>query len=523
MIRSDYLIIGSGIAGLSLALKVAQKAPVSLITKKKLFDSSTGKAQGGIACVIDKSDSFEKHIQDTLVSGAGLCDKGKVTKMVSEAPYRLNELINLGVKFTKKENNQDEFDLGLEGGHSERRILHAGDVTGYEIENVLIKNVLKNKNITVFENYTAIDLIINKNNICCGAYVFVNEKNHIEIFQAKITALACGGASKTYLYTSNPDIATGDGIAMAYRAGADIANMEFVQFHPTCLYNKDAKSFLISEAVRGEGAILRLKDGSQFMDKYSSKKELAPRDIVARAIDKELKIRREECVYLDITSKSRNFLMKRFPNIYIKCLEYDIDMAKDLIPVIPSAHFFCGGVRINEYGRTNIKNLYALGETSCSGIHGANRLASNSLLEGIVYADRVYKDSLKFLNEKYHNVQNSSCKYKTSKNNALIYMQEWEEIRRTSWNYLGIARSNEKLIKAKKRISILKSEINTFFKSSTITVENIELRNIACIANLIVNSAMQRKESRGLHYNIDYPKMLQTTKDTVINIKDTPK
>ncbi|MDR1522626.1 MAG: L-aspartate oxidase [Endomicrobium sp.] len=517
MIRSDYLIIGSGIAGLSLALKVAQKAKVSLITKKKLFDSSTDKAQGGIACVIDKSDSFEKHIQDTLVSGAGLCDKDKVTKLVQESPDRLNELISLGVEFTKKENNPNEFDLGLEGGHSQRRILHAGDVTGNEIENVLIKNILKNKSITVFENYTAIDLIVNENNICCGAYVFANEKNYIEIFQAKIIALACGGASKTYLYTSNPDVSTGDGIAMAYRAGTDVANMEFVQFHPTCLYNKNAKSFLISEAVRGEGAILRLKDGSQFMDKYSPQKELAPRDIVARAIDKELKTRRQDCVYLDITSKSKSFLMKRFPNIYIKCLDYGIDMAKDMIPVIPAAHFFCGGVKIDEHGRTNIKNLYALGETSCSGIHGANRLASNSLLEGIVYADRVYKDSLRLLNGKYYDLQNLPNKYKTSKNNSLVYMQEWEEIRRASWNYLSITRSNEKLIKAKKRISILKSEINTFFKHSPVTVENIELRNIACIADLIVNSALQRKESRGLHYNVDYPEMLPVAKDIVLN------
>ncbi|MDR1244097.1 MAG: L-aspartate oxidase [Endomicrobium sp.] len=521
MIKSDYLIIGSGIAGLSLALKAAQNSTVSLITKKKLFDSSTGKAQGGIACVMDKHDSFKEHIQDTLVSGAGLCNKNMVKKMVSEAPARLNELINLGVKFTKKENNQDEFDLGLEGGHSKRRILHAADFTGKEIENVLIKNVLKNKNITVFENHPAIDLIINKNNICVGAYVFVSKKNYIETFQAKIVALACGGASKTYLYTSNPDVATGDGIAMAYRAGADIANMEFVQFHPTSLYNKDAKSFLISEAVRGEGAILRSKDGNPFMKKYSTKKELAPRDIVTRAIDKELKTRRDNCVYLDITSKSRSFLMKRFPNIYAKCLEYGIDMAKDMIPVIPAAHFFCGGVKIDVNGRTKIKNLYALGETACSGIHGANRLASNSLLEGIVYADRVYNDSVYYLNEKRYDLKDFSYKYKSSKENALIYMQEWEEIRRTSWNYLSIVRSNEKLIKAKKRIDLLKSEINTFFECSPITVENIELRDIVCIADLIVNSAMQRKESRGLHYNIDYPKMLPTAEDTIINIKDT--
>ncbi|MDR1417764.1 MAG: L-aspartate oxidase [Endomicrobium sp.] len=521
MIKSDYLIIGSGIAGLKLALKVAQTATVSLITKKKLSDSCTQKAQGGIACVIDKSDTFQEHIQDTLTSGAGLCNKDMVTKMVNEAPDRLNELIKLGVNFTKKENNQEEFDLGLEGGHSKRRILHTRDLTGKEIENCLITNILKNKNITIFENHTAIDLIINKDNICLGAYVFANKQNSIETFQAKITALACGGAGKTYLYTSNPDISTGDGIAMAYRVGADIANMEFVQFHPTCLYRENTNFFLISEAVRGEGAILRLKDGSQFMHKYSQKKELAPRDIVARAIDNELKTRKENYVYLDITSKNKNFLIKRFPNIYTKCLEYGIDMEKDMIPVTPAAHFFCGGVKIDVNGRTNIKNLYALGETACSGIHGANRLASNSLLEAIVYADRVYKDSLKFLNKKHYDLPSFSCQYKISKESSFIHMQECEEVRHISWNYLNISRSNENLIKAKKKINTLTNKVNTLFENSPITIENIELRNITCIADLIVNSAIQRKESRGLHYNINYPTMLPVAKDTIINIKDS--
>jgi L-aspartate oxidase len=516
MIKSDYLIIGSGIAGLSLALKVAQTSTVSLITKKNLSDSSTQKAQGGIACVIEKSDSFQDHIQDTLISGAGLCDKEMVTRMVKEAPERLNELIKLGVEFTKKENSQ-EFDLGLEGGHRKRRVLHVKDFTGKEIEDCLIAN-LKNKNITIFENYTAIDLIINKDNICLGAYVFAGKQNSVEIFQAKVTALACGGASKTYLYTSNPDISTGDGISMAYRAGADIANMEFVQFHPTCLYS-DAK-FLISEALRGEGALLRLKDGRQFMGKYSSKKELASRDVVTRAIDNELKEGKENYVCLDITSKSKAFLLNRFPSIYAKCLEYGIDMAKDMIPVTPAAHFFCGGVKIDVNGRTNIKNLYALGETASSGIHGANRLASNSLLEAVVYADRVYKDSLKFLNEEYRDFPNSSCKYKISKEISFMYTEELEQVRRISWDYLNISRSNENLIKAKEKINALKNEVNASFERSPITLENIELRNIVCIADLIVNSALQRKESRGLHYNTDYPTMLPIAKDTVINIKD---
>jgi L-aspartate oxidase len=518
MIKSDYLVIGSGIAGLSFTLKAAKKGTVSLITKRKLFDSSTGRAQGGVACVTDNLDTFDEHVKDTLVSGAGLCDKEMVKKMIKEAPDRIKELIELGVKFTKKDDSPD-FDLGLEGGHGKRRVLHAGDVTGSEIEKVLINNVPKFNNISVYEDYTAIDLILDSCGVCCGAYVLNNDKENIEIFQSKIIVLACGGSGKTYLYTSNPDVATGDGIAMAYRAGADIANMEFVQFHPTCLYNSEVKSFLISEALRGEGAILRLKNGERFIDKYSSQKELAPRDIVARAIDTELKARRESFVYLDITSKSRDFLVRRFPNIYSKCLEYGIDMAKDMIPVIPAAHFFCGGVKIEENARTDVKNLYAIGETSCSGVHGANRLASNSLLEGIVYADRAYKDSLKLLNRQHSKIEENAYKILyASRNPTAVYMYEWEEIRRLAWSYLGIYRSNEKLLKAKKRIDVLKNEIDKYFVQASISVDSIELRNIACIAELILRSAMIRKESRGLHFNVDYPFMLTETCDTILNI-----
>jgi L-aspartate oxidase len=516
MIKSDYLIIGSGIAGLSLALKASKNGSVSLITKRRLFDSSTGKAQGGIACVIDGLDSFEEHIHDTLISGAGLCNRKMVEKMVFEAPDRVAELIKMGVEFTKKEGSSLYLDLGLEGGHSKRRILHAGDVTGNEIERVLISNISKHRNIIVYEDHSAIDLILDDNKICRGVYVFNNKNNDTEIFEAKITVLACGGAGKTYLYTSNPDVATGDGIAMAYRAGANIANMEFIQFHPTCLYNSNAKSFLISEAVRGEGAVLRLRNGEQFMEKYSPQKELASRDIVARAIDSELKDRRERFVYLDITSKNKNFLIKRFPNIYIKCLEYGIDMVKDMIPVIPAAHFFCGGVAIDENGRTSIKNLYAAGETACSGIHGANRLASNSLLEGVVYADRVYKDSLQFLKKKYSKISNKFIRNSSSKNKSMIFIQKWKETRRLAWNYLGISRSDSKLLKAHKKMNILKKEIDQYFDSTPITVDTIELRNIACMVELITCSAIQRKESRGLHYNTDYPFMLTNTKDTII-------
>lgn len=524
MIKSDYLIIGSGIAGLSLALKASKKGNVALITKRKLFDSATGKAQGGVACVTDKSDSFEQHIEDTIVAGAGLCNEKMVKRMVMEGPERIQELIGLGVKFTRKSYSDSEFELGLEGGHSKRRILHAGDITGNEIERALIENILKHQNIIVYEEHTAMDLIIDDKGICRGAFVFRNERNDVEVFEAKVIVLACGGAGKSYLYTSNPDVATGDGIAMAYRAGADIANMEFVQFHPTCLYNPIAKSFLISEAVRGEGGILRLQNGETFMEKYHLLKELAPRDIVARAIDSELKTRGENFVYLDITEKERDFLVKRFPNIYATCLEYGIDISKDMIPVVPAAHYFCGGVLVDEYARTSIENLYAIGETACSGVHGANRLASNSLLEGMVYAHRVYEDSQSLLGKKYSDISSVQLNNKqTSSTESTVFVQDWEEVRRLTWNYLGISRSDERLAKAEKRIEIIKDEIEDYFWSLPFTVDRIEVRNIADIAEMIVRSAMLRKESRGLHYNTDYPFILPEAKDTVIKIKPVKK
>jgi L-aspartate oxidase len=521
MIKSDYLIVGSGIAGLSLALKASKNYSVSLVTKRAMFDSSTGKAQGGICCVTDKLDSFEEHINDTLISGAGLCNNKMVERMVVEAPARIKELIALGVNFTKKDDCDTEFDLGLEGGHTKRRILHTKDTTGNEIENILIKNIKKHKNITVYEEHTAIDLILDDYGACRGAYVLNNEDNSVRIFESKIIVLATGGAGKTYLYTTNPDVGTGDGIAMAYRAGADIANMEFVQFHPTCLYNSAAKSFLISEAVRGEGAVLKLKNGERFMEKYSAQKELAPRDIVAKAIDSELKASGENFVYLDIREKSRDFIVSKFPNIYENCLKYGIDITKDMIPVTPAAHFFCGGIAIDENGRTNIKNLYAIGEASCSGVHGANRLASNSLLEGVVYADRAYKDSLQFLDKESVPVKIKPIKKNTKSLNetADVFMQKWQEIRRLAWNYLGISRSNAKLLEAKKKISDLKHAIDNRFVSTSFTVDRIELRNIACIAEVIVDSAMLRKESRGLHFNTDYPFILPEAKNTVINIR----
>lgn len=520
MIKSDYLIIGSGIAGLSFALKACQNGNVALITKRKLFDSATGKAQGGIACVSDKSDSFEEHIRDTMVAGAGLCNKKAVEMVVREGPDRLQEIIKLGVKFSKKSYSDSEFELGLEGGHSKRRILHAGDSTGNEIERALIENISRSPNIIVYEEHTAVDLILDDKGACRGAYVFKNEKSEVEIFEAKATVLACGGAGKAYLYTSNPDIATGDGIAMAYRAGADITNMEFVQFHPTCLFNPEAKSFLISEAVRGEGGILRLKNGDEFMEKYHPLKELAPRDIVARAIDSELKASGDNFVYLDITAKDRDYLVKRFPNIYSTCLGYGMDISKDMIPVVPAAHYFCGGVAVDENGKTTVKNLYAIGETSCTGLHGANRLASNSLLESLVYAHRAYEDSLPLPGRKYADINIKQMNNpQAASSESTVFVQDWNEIRRIAWNYLGISRSDERLSKAEKRIALIEDEIGQYFWSSPLTVDRIEVRNIAFITEMIVRSARLRKESRGLHFNTDYPFALPEAKDTVINIK----
>ena len=398
MIKTKYLVIGSGIAGLSFALRASESASVSVVTKRGVFDSATGYAQGGIASVIERTDNFKSHVEDTLIAGAGLCRKPVVEMVVKNGPESIRDLEKWGVKFSKNKN--DSFELGLEAGHTHRRILHSGDITGEEIEKKLIKQSLKSRNIKMYENHIAVDLITKskiqkkfqrENEVCYGAYVLDKASGKIKTFLADFIVLAAGGAGKVYLYTSNPDVSAGDGIAMAYRAGAVISNMEFIQFHPTCLYHPKAKSFLISEAVRGEGAKLKLKDGRAFMNKYHPKKELAPRDIVARAIDAELKKSGEDHVFLDITHKESSFVKKRFPNIYAKCLKFGIDMTKDLIPVVPAAHYCCGGVKTDTFAQTAIKNLFAIGETACTGLHGANRLASNSLLEALVFSKRAYE------------------------------------------------------------------------------------------------------------------------------------
>lgn len=524
--ESDFLVIGSGIAGLSFAIQAANHGRVALVTKQEIRESATNYAQGGIASVFSKEDTFDSHIQDTLVAGAGICHEDVVKLVVEEGPGVIKNLIDWGVEFTT---SGDSYHLTREGGHSQRRIFHADDLTGRAIERALVTAAKQNPNIKIYEHHVAIDLITQSKvvkkkltpNRCLGAHVLDASSNTVKTFIAKITFLATGGAGKVYLYTSNPDVASGDGVAMAYRAGASIANMEFMQFHPTTLYHPQAKSFLISEAVRGEGAILRRRDGVAFMDKYHRLKDLAPRDIVARAIDNEMKTHGDDCVYLDITHKDPAFIKSRFPNIYETCLKFNLDMTREPLPVVPAAHYLCGGVVSDKNGETDIKHLYAVGEVAFTGLHGANRLASNSLLEAAVYAGRAYRHAIEQLkNDRFETFEIPDWDSGTATNSdeMVVVSQNWDEIRRCMWNYVGIVRSNKRLARAMSRVKLIQEEIAQYYWDFIITSDLLELRNISTVAELIILCAQQRKESRGLHYNIDYPERDNDNykKDTII-------
>ncbi len=532
-IETDFLIIGSGIAGLTYALKASEFGSVAVVTKKDRAESSTNYAQGGIAAVMSPTDSFEAHVNDTLLAGDGLCHRDVVEFVIENGPRLIEELIELGVEFTRSNDRQEAFDLGREGGHSHNRVVHAQDLTGREIERALLRAVSGKPNIRIYENHVAVDLltigkldpVYDNHDICFGAYVYDRLSGQVRTFSSRVTMLATGGLGKVYVYTSNPDIATGDGVAMAYRAGARIANMEFIQFHPTCLYHPEAKNFLISEAVRGEGGRLVDSHGQPFMDKYDPRGSLATRDIVARAIDNEMKKTGARCVYLDITHKPAKMIMERFPNIYEKCLEFGIDITKEPIPVVPAAHYSCGGALTNIDAGTDIRLLLACGEVACTGLHGANRLASNSLLEALVLTDRAAKRSKELLEES-HSFKRPELPPWESGNavNAdenVVISHNWNEVRRCMWDYVGIVRTDRRLSRALRRIQNLQEEINEYYWDFLVTADLLELRNIAIVAELIIRSALSRKESRGLHYTLDYPaRDDRWQKDTVLRKPD---
>jgi L-aspartate oxidase len=518
VMQKDFIVIGSGVAGLTFALKVCKFGSVGIITKDALEESATKYAQGGIASVMAEDDSLELHVQDTVETGRGLCHEDFVRIACREGPARIRELIDLGAQFDLR---GKEFDLGKEGGHSKRRILHAHDLTGWEIEKTLIEAVHAENNIEIFEHHMAIDLITkarlddkiqpgSSDDEALGLYVLNHKTSQVETMVADVILLATGGAGKVYLYTSNPDTATGDGIAVAYRAGAKIANMEFFQFHPTCLFHPKAKSFLISETVRGEGGILCLENGDTFMENYHALGCLAPRDVVARAIDYEMKKSGDDCVYLDVTHLEGYRIRERFPNIYKTCFEFGFDMSKERIPVVPAAHYMCGGLIVDANGQTNIKRLFSSGEVCFSGLHGANRLASNSLLEGLVLSHRavdkavnLFKESKKSQNH-LENIPAWDPGSAVDSDESVVVSHNWDEIRRLMWNYVGIVRSDKRLKRAERRIQLLLEEIQEYYWNFKITKDTLELRNIAITAQLIIQGALTRKESRGLHFNLDH-------------------
>jgi L-aspartate oxidase len=518
----DVIIVGSGGAGLTLALSLPSHYKIAVLAKSKLTDASTFYAQGGVAAVLDETDSLEQHIDDTMIAGSHLCEQSAVQQTVEGGKASVDFLLKQGVQFTLDE--QDQLHLTREGGHSQRRIIHAADATGKAISTTLVERALEKKNITIFENYIAIDLItslklgLKGNNKALGLYALNEETEQVHTFLAPFTALACGGAMRAYLHTSNPDIATGDGIAMAFRAGCKVANMEFNQFHPTCLYHPQARSFLITEAMRGEGAYLRLPDGERFMLRFDERAELAPRDIVARTIDYEIKRLGIRHVWLDITHKPADFIIEHFPTLYARLLELGIDITKDMIPVVPAAHYTCGGVVVDENSQTELTGLYAIGETSYTGLHGANRMASNSLLECFVYGMSAAKHIESQFNEQYElpNVPAWDDSQVNNPDEDVVILQNWDELRQTMWNYVGIVRTNKRLERALHRIEMLNKEITEYYQDYKVSKNLIELRNLALVSEMIVRCAMQRKESRGLHYTLDYPKLSTSLNKTVL-------
>jgi L-aspartate oxidase len=518
----DILIIGSGAAGLALALNLSEHSKIAILSKNRLKDGSTWWAQGGIAAVLDDKDSIEAHVKDTVKAGGGLCHLDAVTFTVENSADAIAWLIKQGVNFTRNSDN-DAFHLTKEGGHSHRRIIHSTDATGKEVHRTLIERLRAAKNVDVFEQHIAVDLIqqadaSSKRLRCSGAYVYDREQDRVCTFQAKIVILATGGASKAYLYTSNPDGASGDGIAMAWRAGCRIANMEFNQFHPTCLYHPKAKTVLLTEALRGEGAYLKLPNGERFMHRFDEQEELAPRDIVARAIDHEIKRLGCDHLYLDISHKPADFINEHFPNVKASCLQYGIDITKDPIPVVPAAHYTCGGVMVDKNGQTDLLNLYAIGETSFTGLHGANRMASNSLLECVVYArsaaEHIKQNISQILATDTPNDWDES-RVKNSDEDVVI-AHNWDELRRFMWDYVGIVRTQKRLERAQHRIKLLQREISEYYSNYKVGNDLIELRNLTTVAQLIIRSAMERKESRGLHYSLDYPNLGRVARDTIL-------
>jgi L-aspartate oxidase len=511
MLKYDALIIGSGLAGLTLALKLADQKKIAIITKKSMLDGASAWAQGGIAAVLSPEDSWAEHIQDTHIAGAGLCDPATTRFVVENGKAAIDWLIQQGVPFSRDEDNN--YHLTREGGHSHRRIIHAADATGLAVQQSIAAKVIAHPNITLLEQHIAIDLITgNKLGLneqrCYGAYALNTVNGEIITISAHNTILATGGAGKVYLYTTNPDTATGDGIAMGWRAGCRVANMEFIQFHPTCLYHPHAKSFLISEAVRGEGGMLKLPDGTRFMTRHDERGELAPRDVVARAIDFEMKTHGLDCVYLDISHQSKEFLQQHFPNIYARCLELGIDITREPIPVVPAAHYTCGGLMADLDGRTDVAHLYAIGETAYTGLHGANRLASNSLLECLVFAEAAAQDILAQQDSGFKELPEWDESQVTDADEAVVISHNWAELRRFMWDYVGIVRTTKRLQRAQHRIQLLHEEINEYYTHFHVSSDLLELRNLVLSADLIVQSALSRHESRGLHFSKDYPETL---------------